>query len=248
MLPIRDTIPSRSPPLVTWMLIGLNTLCFALELGLNEAQLTGVFYHLGVVPARYTSPSWASWVGLPQSYWPFLTSAFLHGGWLHIISNMWALWLFGDNVEERMGAGRFLVFYLLCAIASSVLHVLLNPASTVPAVGASGAIAGVMGAYLCLFPRSTIIVFMPVLFMPVFFELPALLYLGFWFFIQLFNGTLALAAPAEVGGIAWWAHVGGFVAGVILHRGFVLPRRRRPRIRQPDEWYIEDVWARRGWR
>lgn len=248
MVPIQDTISSRTTPLITWMLVGLNTLFFALELGLSEASLTRFFYHFGVVPARYTDPHWASWVGLPHSYWPFVTSAFLHGGWLHIISNMWALLLFGDNVEERMGGSRFLVFYLLSGVAANVFHVLLNPDSTVPAVGASGAIAGVMGAYLFLFPRSRIIVLFPILFIPLFFEVPAILYLALWFYSQLFSGVLSLAAPADVGGIAWWAHVGGFAAGVALHRLFVLPRLRRPRSRQPDEWCIEDVWAPRGWR
>lgn len=230
------------------MLVGLNTLFFAMELGLSEAALTRVFYLLGVVPARYADPMWASWVGLPHSYWPFVTSAFLHGGWLHIISNMWALLLFGDNVEERMGGARFLVFYLLSAVASNIVHVLLNADSTVPAVGASGAIAGVMGAYLFLFPRSRIIVLLPVLFIPLFFEVPAIVYLGVWFYSQLFSGVLSLAEPADVGGIAWWAHVGGFAAGVLLHRLFLLPKTQRPRSRQPDEWCIEEVWAPRGWR
>jgi len=248
MLPIHDTIPSRSPPLATWLLVGVNALVFALELGVSERELTGIFYHLGVVPARYTDPAWASWVGLPQSWWPFVTSAFLHGGWLHIISNMWALLLFGDNVEERMGGARFLIFYLLCGVASNVLHVVLNAGSTVPAVGASGAIAGVMGAYLFLFPRSRIIVLLPILFYPLFYELPAIVYLAFWFYLQLFSGVLSLAAPADVGGIAWWAHVGGFAAGAVLHRAFVLPKSRRPRAWQPDEWRIENAWSGRGWR
>ncbi|MDW8262010.1 MAG: rhomboid family intramembrane serine protease [Phycisphaerales bacterium] len=248
MIPIQDTIPSRSVPLITWLLIGLNTTFFALELGLSDAALQQVFYLFGVVPARYTDPSWASWVGLPHSYWPFVTSVFLHGGWLHIISNMWALLLFGDNVEERMGGTRYLIFYLLSGIASNVVHVLLNADSTVPAVGASGAIAGVMGAYLILFPRSRIIVLLPILFIPFFFEIPAIVYLAVWFYSQLFNGVLSLAAPDNVGGIAWWAHVGGFAVGLTLHRLFLLPRVQRPRSRQADEWFLEDVWASRKWR
>lgn len=243
MLPIQDTVASRSVPLVTWALIGLNTMCFALELGLSDAALVRLFELLGVVPARYMDPEWAAWAGLPRNSWPFLTSAFLHAGWLHILSNMWALWLFGRSVEDRMGGARFLVFYLACGVASSVCHVLMNPESTVPAVGASGAIAGLMGAYLFLFPRSRMIVLVPILFVPLFLELPAIVYLGVWFYLQLFSGALTLASASDVGGIAWWAHVGGFVAGVVLHRLFMLPPSRRARKRQPDEWRIEDAWA-----
>jgi len=249
MFPIRDTIPRHNPPVVTWLLILANGVVFLFELMLPEPALEQFFFLFGVVPARFTHPEWAVWVGIPiDDYWPFLTSMFLHGGWLHIIGNMWTLWIFGDNVEDRMGPLRFLVFYLLCGLAAGIVHWLTNPDSTIPTVGASGAIAGVMGAYFFLFPTSRVIVLFPVFFFPFFFELPAVLYLGFWALSQLFSGTLSLADAREVGGVAWWAHVGGFLAGLVLHHFFI---RRSPAYRRPsrDEYAIEGAWLpRRSWR
>jgi membrane associated rhomboid family serine protease len=154
---------------------------------------------------------------------------------------MWALWIFGDNVEDRMGPLRFGIFYLACGILAGVTQLLTNPDSTVPSVGASGAIAGVLGAYLLFFPTARLVVLFPIFFFPFFFEVPAVLYLGFWFFSQLFSGALALAGPQDVGGIAWWAHVGGFVAGMLLCGLFV--SRRRPA--QPDEYGLEWAWEPR---
>ncbi len=155
----------------------------------------------------------------------YLTANFLHGGWLHIIGNMWALWIFGDNVEDRMGHVRFAVFYLLCGIAAGMVHLFTNPHSTIPTVGASGAIAGVMGAYFILFPRSRVIVLVPILIFPFFFEVPAVFYIGFWAFMQVFSGTLSLADARAVGGVAWWAHVGGFITGMVLRFFFIRHRR-----------------------
>src|SRR5260370_1471642 len=158
--------------------------------------------------APYTRPPWAQWVGFPvDNCWPFLTCMFLHGGWAHIIANMWALWMFGENVEERMGSLRFVAFYLICGIVSGITHSFLNPDSTIPTVGASGAIAGIMGAYFALFPYARLVVMVPILFYPFFFELPAVTYLLFWALSQVFIGTLALAGPSNVGGVAWWGHV-----------------------------------------
>lgn len=242
MLPIRDTIPGRNPPVAVWLIILANAFVFLLELMMPEPVLRDFFYLFGVVPARYTHPDWAVWVGFPaDDFWPFLTSMFLHGGWTHILGNMWTLWILGDNVEDRMGPVRFFIFYLLCGIAAGVVHWFVNPNSTVPAVGASGAIAGVMGAYFFLFPTARVIVFVPVLFLPFFFELPAVTYLGFWALSQVFSGTLALAGPENVGGVAWWAHVGGFLAGVVLHFWFVRKGREYRRV-QADEYGIEGAW------
>jgi membrane associated rhomboid family serine protease len=156
---------------------------------------------------------------------------------------MWTLWIFGDNVEDRMGSLRFAIFYLACGFVAAMTHLMTQSESTVPTVGASGAIAGVLGAYLLLFPTARLVVMFPVLFLPFFFELPAVLYLGAWFLIQLFSGVLAVAGPAQVGGIAFWAHVGGFTAGLLLCPLFV--RRRRPRRMQPDEYGLEWSWQRR---
>lgn len=203
-----------------------------------------LFYLFGLVPARFTHPEWAVYVGFPaNSYWTILTYQFLHGGWLHIIANMWTLWIFGDNVEDRMGSLRFAIFYFICGSTAGITQLLTNPDSTIPSIGASGAIAGVLGAYLMFFPTARLIVLFPVVFLPFFFEVPAVLYLILWFFIQLFSGTAAaLAGPQQAGGIAWWAHVGGFVSGMLLCRLFA--RRRRPW--QPDEYGLEWAWQQRS--
>ena len=243
MLPIRDTIPSRHPPIATWVLILANGMVFLFELTMTEPVLERCFYMFGLVPARYTHPEWALQAGLsPGNYWPFLTSMFLHGGWMHIIANMWTLWIFGDNVEDRMGPLRFVCFYLLCGLAAGVVHWFTNADSTLPTVGASGAIAGVLGAYFFLFPYARVIVLVPVLFLPLFFELPALVYLGFWALTQLLSGTLALASGREVGGVAWWAHVGGFIAGIVLHFFFV-QRGDAYRELARDEHALENAWV-----
>jgi len=245
VIPIRDTIPSRGVPVVTWSLIAANVAVFLFELTLDPDELEALFYLFGVVPARFTHPAWASRLGLPvDDYWPFLTSMFLHDGWLHVISNMWALWIFGDNVEERMGRLRFLLFYLLTGLAAGLVHWFTNAQSTLPTVGASGAIAGVLGAYFVLFPFARIIVLIPVFFFPFFFELPAVTYLFVWFASQMIGGALSALGPQDVGGIAWWAHLGGFGAGVVVHRLFLLPSGRALRRRERDEYGIEGAWSR----
>jgi membrane associated rhomboid family serine protease len=161
---------------------------------------------------------------------------------------MWTLWIFGDNVEDRMGPVRFLIFYLLCGFAAGIVHWYTNPDSTIPTVGASGAIAGVLGAYFFLFPASRVVVLFPILFIPFFFELPAVTYLAFWALSQVFSGTLALADPREVGGVAWWAHVGGFISGLVLHFFFVR-RGRAYRTPSRDEYGMEGAWlSDRQWR
>jgi rhomboid family protein len=246
LIPVRDTIPHRHTPVVTWALIAVNVIVFLYELSLDPQDLERLFYLFGIVPARYTHPEWAQQIGLPMDdYWPFLTCMFLHGGWGHVIGNMWTLWIFGDNVEDRMGPGRFLLFYLLTGVLSGLTHWFTNAQSTIPTVGASGAIAGVLGAYFVLFPRSQIVVLVPIFFFPFFFQLPAVLYLLFWFLSQVLSGTVAGLSASQVGGIAFWAHVGGFAAGIVLHRLFILPERERPRRFERDEYGIEGAWASR---
>lgn len=242
MFPLSDTIPRRTIPLVTSGLILANALVFFIELSLPAELLAELFHMLGMVPARFTDPAWGQKVGYSiNCCWPFLTSMFLHGGWLHLISNMWTLWIFGDNVEDRMGHTRFLLFYLCCGLVSSLVHLVAHLDSTVPAIGASGAIAGVLGAYFLLFPFSRVIVLVPVLFWPLFFAVPAQIYLGLWFLMQFVSGTLSLAAPEAGSGIAWWAHIGGFTAGIVLYRLFVIRRRRR-RAPTVDEYGIKGAW------
>ncbi len=207
---------------MTWGLMAFNVMVFLLETRLPEPLLERLFYFLGVVPLRVAHPVYASQTGWGTFWpWPFLTGIFLHGGWIHILGNMWTLWIFGDNVEDKMGPWRFLVFYLLSGIAASIIHIISNPLSTAPIIGASGAIAGVMGAYYTLFPRAKILIMVPVFIFPFFFEIPAVFYLAFWFLGQVFSGTLSLVAPLFSGGIAWWAHIGGFAFGMIINRIFV---------------------------
>jgi membrane associated rhomboid family serine protease len=242
MFPIQDSVPRRSVPVVTRALILINALVFFFELMLPRHGVEQIFYLFGIVPARLTHPDWAAYVGFPaHSYWTLLTHQFLHGGWLHIIVNMWTLWIFGDNVEDRMGPLRFAIFYLTCGVLAGITQVLANPDSTLPSVGASGAIAGVLGAYLLLFPTARLIVMFPIFFFPFFFEVPAVLYLVLWFLIQLFSGAAALAGPQQVGGIAFWAHIGGFVSGILLCQLFL----RRGRQLQPDEYGLEWAWEPR---
>ncbi len=201
MFPVSDVIPSRTRPYVTIGIIALNLLAFMYEWGLSRQELLVFTQVYGVVPAFFSWPS-------------VLTSMFLHAGPLHVGGNMLYLWIFGDNVEDRIGHARYLVFYLLCGAAAALGQVALNPHSTVPMIGASGAIAGVMGAYFVLFPRSRILtaVFL-VLFLDLV-EIPAIFFLGIWFLMQVFSGVGSLGAPAADGGVAFWAHVLGFVAGV----------------------------------
>jgi membrane associated rhomboid family serine protease len=218
MIPLKDTIPRRTFPFITVLLIVTNGLVFLYQLSLPERHLEGLVYLFGLVPARYTHPAWTVAVGLPlDEYWPFVTNTFLHGGWFHLIANMWSLYLFGDNVEDRLGHFRFFLFYLLAGVAANAVHFVVNHDSTLPVIGASGAIAGVMAAYLRLFPFGRIITLVPVFFIPYFFEIPAYFFMGFWFLTQVVSGTASLAT-AEGGGIAWWAHIGGFAAGFLLIR------------------------------
>ena len=188
-----------------------------------------------LIPARYTAALAYGEAELSAAdLFPFFSMMFLHGGWLHLIFNMWTLWLFGPTVEDRLGHGRYLAFYLACGLAASIAHVFFNPTSIVPALGASGAIAGVLGCYMRLFPLARVVVVVPILFIPLFFEVYAFLFVGLWFLIQIFQGALELLLPSSGGGVAWWAHVGGFVAGLTL--GPLLVRsEQRYRAYYPDE-------------
>jgi membrane associated rhomboid family serine protease len=238
MIPIRDNVPAANFPVVMWGLIAANTLIYLMERTLSEDQLNWLFVLFGVVPARFYPALDAS--AIPS----LITTAFLHGSFLHLLANMWTLYLFGDNVEDRMGPGRFIVFYLTCAVVASVTHIVTNPGAVVPAIGASGAISGVTGAYLVMYPRARILVLIPIIFLPFFFELSSLLYIGFWFLMQLLSGTAVLfSGTSAVGGVAFWAHIGGFIAGVVLYRFFL-----KPDIDHIDanEFPAESVWQRRS--
>ncbi len=232
MIPIRAKVPSQRWPVVTVALVLANAAAFMFELGLGIYDQERLFYLYGMVPVRYTHPQLAAEAGLPSSYWPFLTYMFLHGGLMHLIGNMWSLWLFGDKVEDRMGHIRFLLFYILCGLAAAITHMALCSSSAAPVVGASGAVAGIMGAYFVMYPFSRILAAIPIFIFIHFIEVPAFVYLGFWFLLQFFSGTAALGGAANcVGGVAFWTHVGGFIMGILLLRSFV-PDRAGGRIRR----------------
>lgn len=233
---------------MTWTLIAVNTLVFMFQAALPPAALERFVYLFGMVPARYSHPAWARWVGLPaDDIWPFLTHMFLHGNWAHLIGNMWTLWIFGDNVEDRMGPFRFLAFYMLCGLAAGFAQFIMALHSRLPMVGASGAVAGVLGAYFVMYPRSRILTVFPILFYPAFVEIPALIYLLVWFVSQLWAGMLQTVTPVSIGGgIAWWAHIGGFVFGLFVHRIFASARRCRERRWTSGAWNHGAVWETFG--
>jgi membrane associated rhomboid family serine protease len=249
VIPLRDDVPSRTVPFVNYVLIALNVFAFVLELGLGDrlpqflAQAsvvpvlyTGRDHSLGVVEALLTTLD-------PDLGFRVLLSMFLHGGFLHILGNMLYLWIFGDNVEDRLGHFKYVLFYLACGWAASYAHIWSSPGSRLPSIGASGAIAGVLGAYITLHPHARVVALLPLGIFTQIVKIPALFFLGFWFLQQFLMGAMSLGVrTAETGGVAWWAHIGGFVAGVVLVR--ILGRRGRPRPVARDAWWEnERRWA-----
>ncbi len=226
MIPIRDETPRYSTPYVTYFIIALDVLVFVLELAAgSNGQLDALIRQFGVVPRRFTLDLAGGHFDPVGAFVPILTAMFLHGSWLHIIGNMWVLWIFGDNIEDYLGHFPYLLFYLGTGVIAFLTHIALNLDSRVPTLGASGAIAGVMGAYFLLYPRARVLVWFPPIF---FFHLPAWLVLGYWFLIQFLSGTAtSIGNTAASGGVAVWAHVGGFLAGMALIK--LLPERSRRR-------------------
>ncbi|MBD3335686.1 MAG: rhomboid family intramembrane serine protease [Candidatus Eisenbacteria bacterium] len=214
MIPLRDNVPSRGRPVTGLVIIAVTAIVFLYEQSLSQSSLIEFFRTYGLVPARFTG---ADALGVPPG--PRLlglaSAMFLHAGWLHFLGNMWFLWIFGDNVEDHLGHRRFLVFYLLSGVAAGLAQVLANPSSQLPMVGASGAVAGVMGAYFILYPRARILTLLPIIFFLTLVEVPAIFFLGIWFVIQFFSGAMTSMARVE-GGVAFWAHAGGFVAGILF--------------------------------
>jgi membrane associated rhomboid family serine protease len=222
MIPIRDNILCETKPYISWAIIAI---CICIFLGMKllpyelQRQLT---YLYGMVPIRYSNPAWAAGFGLRFDYYlSFLTNLFLHGGWLHIIINIWFLWIFSKKIEDVMGHVRFLFFYLICGVVATFVQWYFDQGLVIPVVGASGAISGVLGAYFILYPYARIVVWFPLLFLPIFFELPAISFLGFWVIMQIYKATTALVFEDVVADVAWWAHIGGFVAGVFLYPLFL---------------------------
>lgn len=212
MIPLRDSVPNVHRPYGVYLLIVLNGLVFLFQLALHKFQLAAFFHAFGVVPLRLLAET-----GDPVlvKSLPFLSYQFVHNGIMHFVLNMWSLWIFADNVEDVMGTGRFLFFYLLCGAAAAAGHIVFNAGSAVPVVGASGAIAGIMGAYLVLYPRGKVVTLIPIFIFPYIVEIPSVLFLSIWFAVQLFSGV-AMAARGQEGGVAFMAHAAGFVSGILL--------------------------------
>jgi membrane associated rhomboid family serine protease len=231
MIPLRDDTPRYSTPYVTYFIITLNVVVFLFELSVGmqgQRALNGLMYQFGVVPRHFERAlAGSSPYSLPGLSVTILTSMFLHASWLHIIGNMWVLWIFGDNIEDYLGHFVYLLFYLVSGFAGAVSHILLNADSGVPSVGASGAIAGVMGAYFLLYPKARVLTIVPLIVFFTFWWLPAWIVLGYWFLVQFLSGAATAIAESSqtTGGVAFWAHVGGFIAGIVLIK--VLPERPR---------------------
>ena len=234
MIPLRDSTPRQTVPVVTYVLIALNVAGFLWELSLGSS-LDRALFGVGFIPARFWLPG-----AYVADLMTIVVSMFLHGSLLHIGGNMLYLWIFGDNVEDRLGHGRYLLFYLLCGILATLAHAFFSPASRFPAIGASGAIAGVLGAYLVLYPHARVTTLIPIFFFVAIREIPAVIILGLWFILQLLSGvgSLGVKDAQDMGGVAFFAHIGGFVAGMVLV--FLLGGTRRPRRRQPPPpWWAD---------
>jgi membrane associated rhomboid family serine protease len=241
MFPLRDTVRARSFPIINIAIIIVNVLIFLFENTLGTTRLDSLIEIFGLKPAEISLFQPLTWIML-------FTSMFMHGSWFHLISNMWALFIFGDNVEDRMGPLRYLVFYLFSGVVAGLVHVGITNyffgadsiQANLPTVGASGAIAGILGGYLILYPRARVITLIPLFILPWFIEISAYVYLGFWFLTQLFPGLLSLGAigdfGAAMGGVAWWAHIGGFLIGMLMVRLFSRPRRAY------QKWYQDEYW------
>jgi len=215
VLPFIDTAPrARNPYVVLWLIL-VNTLVFLWMESLPPRALNAALLHFALIPLRYTDPAAAVAAGLdPHDWWPLITNTFMHGGWLHLIFNMWFLWIFGPAMEARLGRFWFAVMYVGGAAAASFLHVVTHPDSGDPALGASGAIAAVIAAYAVTYPTARVITIIPIfVIIPLFVPIPAILFAGLWFVLQVIQGSSELVSPSMAGGVAWWAHIGGFAFG-----------------------------------
>lgn len=215
MIPLKDMTPRRSFPIVTLLIILANALVFIHQLSLSQASGNAFVNTYGLVPAKISLALAGRHYTMEQALFPFFTCMFLHGGWLHIIGNMWFLWIFGGNVEDRLGPVPYLFFYLVAGIGSGISQTLFSWGSHVPSIGASGAISGVLGVYIVFFPRSQILTLIPLLIIFFTWRIPAAIFIGLWFMAQFVSGVSSLGTQS-MGGVAWWAHVGGFLIGVVV--------------------------------
>ena len=235
MIPLRDANPSSTRPVVTVTLIVLNVIVFLFELALSDQGLEQLFFTMGLVPAKVALFPVSPDVSAVDAFLPFLSSMFLHGDIWHILGNMWFLWIFGDNIEDRLGRARYLFFYLICGVGAGVTHMAFNWGSPIPTIGASGAVAGVLGAYMLLYPRHKVLTLIPLFFFITWIELPAVVVLLYWFVIQFFSGAASLGAGGS-GGVAWWAHVGGFALGMALVKLLAPPSRNGVQRQSPSRF------------
>ena len=242
MIPLKDNIPAKNFPYVNIGLILINSAFFIYEMSYGP-ELDQLIFTLGFIPARFIAQQGETLLN-PAGFLPVFSSMFLHANLVHLISNMWMLWIFGDNVEDCMGHGRYLLFFLLCGIASVFAQTISNPQSVIPMVGASGAISGVLGAYIITYPKARILTLVPIVILFYIIELPAYFFLGFWFLIQLIQGSLYSLNSEQMagGGVAWWAHVGGFAAGALLLQVFRCKDWQRPVV--PSERKIRRLQRR----
>jgi membrane associated rhomboid family serine protease len=221
MIPLRDTVQSRNPPIFTWIIIIINTFVFLYQVRLPTVDLLNFIDTYGLIASRLDFLTPTTWFSL-------LSHMFLHGGWLHFLSNMWILFIFGDNVEDRLGGIKFILFYLIGGISAGIVQVIFAY-SDIPAVGASGAIAAVLGAYFLFFPTARVLTLIPIFIFPWFVRIPAIIYLGLWFFTQLWSGLISMTVSEGVsmGGVAWWAHIGGFIVGFFMSIPMVISNRKK---------------------
>jgi membrane associated rhomboid family serine protease len=225
VIPLKDLQPRRSTPVVTLLLIATNVLVFLYQVSIPTRAGDAFVNHYAVVPAKISLALTGHHYTLADALIPLFTSMFLHGGWLHIIGNMWFLWIFGANVEDRMGSFNYLIFYLICGIGSGIAQTFFSWGSHLPALGASGAIAGVLGAYIVYSPESRILTLVPLFIIWFLARVPAWIFIGLWFIVQFLSGVSSLGVRS-IGGVAWWAHVGGFLLGLTLSRFFESTQRR----------------------
>ncbi len=228
MIPLKALAPRRGIPLVTLALILANVLVFIHELSLSPQGIERFMFRYGMIPARLQDAVTTGKVPLSDALSSIFTSMFVHGGWLHIIGNMWFLWVFGIVIEDQLGRLRYLAFYLVCGVGAALTQAIVGWGSRIPTIGASGAISGVMGAYLVLLPTSRVLTLIPLIIFWFTARLPAIVMIGYWFLVQLLSATIQ---PTNTGGVAFWAHVGGFVLGAVL----VFPRRRMGHV----GWFYE---------
>ena len=236
MFPLKDNVPSIKKPFVTVMLIAINILVYIFQFLLPEKLNAGLIYNFGFLPTRLSGEI-MRWSISGYDLIPLISGMFLHSSWLHLLGNMWFMWLFADNVEDRMGHFKFFIFYILSGIAAMLCHYIFNLGSTSPVIGASGAIAGVMGAYFIMFPRAKITTLFLIVVIPIFINIPAVIFLMLWFIMQIYSGAINTLAGGIGGGVAWWAHIGGFICGILLLKLMHTRKDRRP-TEYNSNWHV----------